>query len=154
MLLYKTKSASAVAINRVFLDQPFSSVPAGLVRAVPAPRLVSHRDTDSESVGTASCRPEGGAKVCVLTSPLAGVVLPNPTGDIPLCRQATERYSSHFCIPPVLGAHQPPALQVSGSLATRCDNSWCPMNPWAHTRHSEWVLCLVPLAGSGSSWHA
>lgn len=107
MLLYKTKPASAVAINRVFLDQPFSSVPAGLVHAVPAPRLVSHKDTDPASVGTTSCRPEGGEKVCVLTSPLADVVLPKPTGDLPLCLQATERYSSHFSIPTALGAVSP-----------------------------------------------
>lgn len=29
------------------------------------------------------------------------------------------------------GCCQSPALRVSGSLATRCDNSWCLMNPWA-----------------------
>lgn len=94
MLLYKTKLASAVAIYRVFLDQPLSSVPAGLGHDVPASHLVSRRVTDPESVGTTTRRLEGGGKFCVLTSPTAGVVLPEPTGDPPLCPQAAERDSS------------------------------------------------------------
>lgn len=40
MLLYKTKPASAVAIDRVFLEQPLSSMPAGLGHDVPAPQLL------------------------------------------------------------------------------------------------------------------
>lgn len=95
-LLYKTKSASAVAIDGVFLDQPLSSVSAGLGRDVPASHLVAHRDTDPESVGTVACRPEGGGKTCVLTGPIASVILPKPTGDPPPCLQAAERNSSHL----------------------------------------------------------
>lgn len=62
MLLYKTKPASAVAIDGVFLDQPLSSMSSGLGHDVPASHIVAHRDTGPQNVGTAVCRPEGGGK--------------------------------------------------------------------------------------------
>lgn len=121
----------------LFLDQTLSSVPSDLGHDVPAPHLVSHRDTDPESVGRAACRPEGDGKVCVLTGPRTGVVLPGSSRGPPQCPQATQRYSFHLSISTTLGACQTPALQVSGSLATRCDNSRYLTNPWTHILGSQ-----------------
>lgn len=151
-LLYKTKSASAVAIDGVFLDQPLSSVSAGLGRNVPASHLVAHRDTDPESVGTVACRPEGGGKTCVLTGPIASVILPKPTGDPPPCLQAAERNSSHLpfltplggggsaCCPAGLGLFGFKMRQLlvpQEPLDSLWDPSWC-------ERHNEWCRAWSP----------
>lgn len=66
-----------------------------------------------------------------------------PTG----CREGLlPPFFSNFT---VLGARQPPALQVSGSLSMRCDNYWCLMEPWTHTRIPARVRGTV---GGGWAW--